>query len=200
MAAARAQAESTQELGASDVIEVIEMASAAPAGIDIEFPAPPDPEEWRLTRELCAQPARRNLQSVVVAAVGLCGVILIAAAGIRVASASDAPTVNAMRSAPEAKLKTTSVPGSSPAARAPNASPLAVTIPAALPAAPEKPTTGTLLLDGSARAGGGAWLDGRKLTASSALVACGPHRIKFGPWSRARTVDVPCGAEVHVSR
>jgi hypothetical protein len=43
------------------------------------------------------------------------------------------------------------------------------------------------------------WLDGKKLVTPSALVSCGAHQIKVGH-SHARSVQIPCGGELVVSR
>jgi hypothetical protein len=59
-------------------------------------------------------------------------------------------------------------------------------------------STGTVRLDRPATAGR-AWLDGKKLSSSSALVTCGTHQIKVGR-GRTHSIDVPCGGEIGVSR
>jgi hypothetical protein len=46
---------------------------------------------------------------------------------------------------------------------------------------------------------GRVWLDGKKLTSSSAVVSCGTHQIKVGA-RKGHSVDVPCNGEVAVSK
>jgi hypothetical protein len=60
-------------------------------------------------------------------------------------------------------------------------------------------TTGTLRIDGSAE-GQKVYLDGVVLTASAALLRCGPHVLAVGSLARARIVDVPCGGDLTVFR
>jgi hypothetical protein len=59
-------------------------------------------------------------------------------------------------------------------------------------------STGTVRLDRPAYPGK-VWLDGKKLSSSSAMVSCGTHQIKVG-FRRAHSIDVPCGGELGVSK
>jgi hypothetical protein len=43
------------------------------------------------------------------------------------------------------------------------------------------------------------WLDGKKLSSSSALVSCGTHQVKVGR-HKTHSIDVPCGGEIAVAK
>jgi hypothetical protein len=58
---------------------------------------------------------------------------------------------------------------------------------------------GTLRLDPSVEAQR-VFVDGVALSASAALLRCGPHDVAMGSIGRTRTIDVPCGGEVTVFR
>lgn len=128
---------------------------------------------------------KRRLASVVVVAIGGCLAILVAAVAARMSRPKAPAPVTALSSfatptaaAPTADATTTR------AAPAPEVTPPAV-------------TTGNLVLVRPA-VRGYVWLDGKKVTASSAVVACGPHQIKVGRSGRAHSVTVPCGGELKV--
>lgn len=130
---------------------------------------------------------RRRLTRVVVATVGACGLILIAAGIVHLARAKDASAFAA----------TTDTSASIPAAVP--VTPVA-TAPVVAPAPPPaEPQSGTVSLQRPATAGH-VWLDGQKLNAASATVPCGKHQVKIGAHGRVHAVDVPCGGEVHISR
>jgi hypothetical protein len=213
-----ASAEATQELQAADVLEVLpagrplqrSASSIAPVGFDL----PPLPETrlteseeldaYNPTRELSALP-RRHLGPVVIGTVTLCAVILIIAGLSRlsrsgaeaggagyerqttVTIASKPPTTTAA-TANSAAVKTAMAP---PTPTATTKSPAPA---AAAPVAAESPTTGTIVLGHPGR----VWLDGKRLTGTSALVRCGSHRIKLGAYAKSRAIDVPCGGEVRI--
>lgn len=120
---------------------------------------------------------RRRLGWVVVAAVGLAvGVLLLA-----VAQSSSPPPVRASAATPATKAVEPSTPA------------LVATTPT--PAS----TVGTLRLDTSVEAQR-VFVDGVALSASAALLRCGPHDVAMGSVGRTRTIDVPCGGEVTVFR
>jgi hypothetical protein len=200
------RADATQELQAADVLEVID--TRAPASVLIEedeiqvIPRRPSGSissiapvalsggaaaapslDLGVTRKTRLRERRRRLSRVVVGAVAACALILVAAVVARVAQSAD------------------SVQPSSAVAAATNvalASP-PVAAPAPVVPAPEKPSTGMIRLARPA-APGHVWVDGQKLASPSALVGCGPHQIKVGPHGKTRSVDVPCGGEVRLTR
>jgi len=204
-------AEWTQELQAADVLEVLEpgarprarsSSSIAPVGLDLA-PTRAVDGEISPTMEIRLPRRRRRLGAVVAATVAGCGLILVAAGIARVVHAGGEPTSTASAS--------TTVGAAVATTAAKPASPSPATTPPAAPArpsarneavaatpSPDTPTTGTLRLERPARPGH-VWLDGRKLSSSSALVTCGTHRIKIGR-HRTHTVDVPCGGEIALSR
>jgi hypothetical protein len=47
---------------------------------------------------------------------------------------------------------------------------------------------------------GKVWLDGQKIDAATATVACGKHQLKVGVKGKAHAVDVPCGGDLKVAR
>jgi hypothetical protein len=113
--------------------------------------------------------------------------ILVAAIVARVSHASSEPTASAQNS----RL----------GAAAPQPAPPPIDAPAPVEPAPTPelaPTTGTLRLHKPASPGR-VWVDGKKLTADSAILGCGAHLIRVGR-GRARSVQVPCGGELVVSR
>ena len=133
---------------------------------------------------------RRKLSRIVFATLAGCGVILLAAAVVHVVRPSNDASAYAA----------TATPATSAAAVAPVLAPQAAAPPAATatPAA-DVPQTGTVRLLKPA-APGKVWLDGQKLSAATAAVACGSHQLKIGAHGKARAVDVPCGGELKVSR
>ena len=61
------------------------------------------------------------------------------------------------------------------------------------------PTVGTLRLDASLE-GQRIFLDGVALSATAAILRCGPHDVAVGSPGRSRSIDVPCGGEVTIFR
>jgi hypothetical protein len=201
-------AEATQELQAADVIEVLGTAgpagaraarrplgsqsSIAPVGLDLAVrdDAGDEEEDRGMTGRVMLPRPRKRFKGLVVGVVSGCALILVAAGVARVVHASDAPTSGSHASAP-ATVTTTTQP-SSPVVSAPTSAPALATT------TPDGDSTGTVRLDRPAKAGH-VWLDGKKLTSQSALVSCGTHRIKVGQ-SRTRSIDVPCGGEIGISR
>jgi hypothetical protein len=60
---------------------------------------------------------------------------------------------------------------------------------------PSSSSSGSIRFAASSRVP--VWLDGKRLSAASAIVSCGVHQVKVGASAR-RNVVVPCGAEVVV--
>ncbi len=118
---------------------------------------------------------------------GACGLILVAAAIVHFARPSSDST---------APLAATQATGA-PIAPAPSAAPVAPVV--AAPPVADAPQTGTLRLQRPAVAGK-VWLDGQKIAAASATVACGTHQLKVGAHGHAHAIDIPCGGELKISR
>jgi hypothetical protein len=88
----------------------------------------------------------------------------------------------------------TSTPTSTPTS---TSTPTAASTPT--PTSAPAPTTGALTLDKPA-APGKVWLDGKKVTVKSGDVACGKHQLKVGAWGKPKSISIPCGGELHVSK
>jgi hypothetical protein len=142
------------------------------------------PPEGTGSRRIILLPARRRkLARIVLAAVGACGLILVAAGVAHVLR----PAVDTASAA------------TAPAAPPPVPAPATANPPAAAPAAPpDTPQTGTVHVARPASPGK-VWLDGQKLTTASATVACGDHQLKVGH-GKAHAITVPCGGDLKVSR
>jgi hypothetical protein len=142
------------------------------------------------TRDLELPARRRRLGSIVFAAIGACGAILVAAGIARVARSADKTTQSDTITPP-------------PVTAAAAAGPAVAGLPSAgtgpTPASPAAPVVGTLHIDRPA-VPGRVWVDGKKLTATSAVLSCGQHQIRLGARGRAHPIDVPCGGDLHVSR
>jgi hypothetical protein len=174
---------STLELRPDDVIEVVDHnnkpTSLAPVGYETVYVLP-----------------RRKLGRYVVLSMALSlGVLVFAAVhGIarpesgtqRTRSATSAVAVAAHASDTTRPLPAVVAPLPAPAPS--HAAPVA-------PAA----TVGTLRIDESVE-GQRIFVDGVPLTATAALLRCGPHDVAVGSTGRTRTIDVPCGGEVTVYR
>lgn len=166
----------TVEIRPEDVIDVYDPnrprpESVAPVGYDTAIVLP-----------------KRRLGPYVVAVVGAAlGVLLLA-------------VVQGARSQP-APPETAAAAVAAPAALPPQpVSPTVVAAPQP-PAAVAAPaaTTGTLRIDASAE-GQRVFVDGVALSATAALLRCGPHDIAVGSVGRTRSIDVPCGGEITVYR
>lgn len=209
-------AEATQELQAADVLEVLgakgpakvsaarrplgSQSSIAPVGLDLAVGADEgDEDDVRgVTGGHVPGAPRKRFKGLVIGVVSGCALILVAAGVARVVHASDEPSSAASHASAPAAVTTTQA--AAPATPPPTTTPVAPSpapIAAAAPA-PDRTTTGTVRLDRPAKAGR-VWLDGKKLTSSTALVSCGTHRIKVG-YGRTHSIDVPCGGEIGVSR
>jgi hypothetical protein len=135
-------------------------------------------------------PARRKrLTRIVFGAVGACGLILVAAGIVHLLR----PGQDTAAFAATATAATPPPPVATPAPQP--ASAPAIT---AAPPTPDVPQTGTLRLQRPASPGK-VWLDGQKITAASATVACGQHQLKVGR-GKAHPIDVPCGGDLKISK
>jgi hypothetical protein len=150
-------------------------------------------------------PRRRKLARIVVAALGACTLILVAAVVVHLARPKDdasafAATPNATTAAAQAAPAQPALAqpvAALPAAGQPAGTPSpAGAAPAAAPAA--EPTTGTIHLLKPA-VPGKVWLDGQKISALTETVACGSHQLKVGAHGKARPVDVPCGGDLKIA-
>lgn len=127
---------------------------------------------------------RKKLTRIVLGTLAACALILVAA-GI----------VHLVRPSNDAADVATSATAATPVPL-PAAAPAA---PAVAAAPPDAPQTGTLRLQKPLVAGK-VWLDGQKMTVASATIACGTHQLKIGAHGRPRSIDVPCGGELKLSR
>jgi hypothetical protein len=184
-------------------------ASIAPVGLEVAAEAdllheglPERNQSTQQTASIRLPMPRRRLGGIVVAAVAGCALILVAAVIARVSHASSEPSV-ATPAKELAKDQTPAALNAIKAAADPArpSSPSVPSVPAAAQpmATAEAPATGTLRLEHPA-APGRVWVDGKKVTSSSALVSCGTHQIKVGVRGRTRSVQVPCDGEVVISK
>jgi hypothetical protein len=209
-----APVEATQELQALDVLEIVETlknaprgapgttvtrkaatsnSSIAPVGLDLTPEREVADEEVNPTMEVRLPARRRRLGGIVIGAIAGCALILVAAGIARVGHASSSPSP---ASSPAVPATIAVVPATT---GAPVIAPATTTPPASLaPASLDTSSTGTVRLDRPATPGH-VWLDGKKLSSSSAMVSCGTHQIKVGR-GRTHSVDVPCGSEIGVSK
>jgi hypothetical protein len=193
--------EATQEIDPSDVLEVLQVTpdkrhsypSLLRVGIDIEMPR---------NDETCQLPVvtrRKELSRYVIGAVGVSCLILVTAFVKREVGASNGPTATSSMSSPATAPR-------------PTATALAVPPPPPAPAQSAAPTVAELLAadeaadsnSGSIRfvrpaKAGWVWLDGKRLTGTSAIVTCGTHQVKVG-YGAKHAVVVPCGGELVLSR
>jgi hypothetical protein len=161
-----------------DEVQVIprrKASSVAPVGLDVTG-KPFDPDRTNPSLRRRKIPQRRNLLILVAAAVTACALLLIVALVERAARPHENVASAATAIAP------------APKATAPPAAPVATEVP-----------TGTLIIVRPALPGY-VWLDGKKLTGTSAVVACGNHQIKVNSFGKTRPIYIPCGAEIRVWR
>lgn len=157
----------------------------APVGLEVGGGSPDAERAPALqTGSLRIPLKRRRLRGIVVATLAGCTLILIAAVIARVSHASSEPPPPAVSWA-----KPTPQPESPPDTQPQ----------AAQAAAAPAPTTGTLRLLRPASTAP-AWLDGKKLAQTTLDVACGTHQLKLGSRGHPRSIQVPCGAELAVSK
>ena len=146
---------------------------------------PPDGGGTGSYRFVLPPERRKKLTRIVLGTLAACALILVAAGIVHLARPNnDAASV----------ATSTAV---APALPAPIASPAVA--PAAAPAVTDAPQTGTLRLQ-KPLAAGKVWLDGQKMAVASATIACGTHELKVGAHGRPRSIDVPCGGELKLSR
>jgi hypothetical protein len=207
-----APVEATQELQALDVLEIVEMlkppsvttkparkaitstsnSSIAPVGLDLTPGRAATDEEVNPTMEIRLPVRRRRLGGIVVAAVAGCALILVAAGIARVGHASSTPDTAAL---PPSTTTTTATATATSVPLATTPPPVATS---AAATSSDGASTGTVRLERPATAGR-VWLDGRKLSSTSAMVSCGTHQIRVGR-GRTHSIDVPCGSEIAVSK
>jgi hypothetical protein len=203
----RSSPEATQEIDASDVLEVIQVAreerhsspSLLRVGFDVDVELGRNDETCQI--RLAAR--RKVLSRYVIGAVAVSCLILVASVVKREVGSSDA------------HASTGALPAPSPAARPLPSTPTAST--AAIPPPPPAPisipsppaaastssdttasTSGSIRFTAPAKAGW-LWLDGKRLSGTSAIVSCGTHQVKVG-YNAKHAVAVPCGGEVALSR
>lgn len=138
---------------------------------------------------------RRQLRGIVVGTVAGCCLILVAAVIARVSHASNEPPVKI----PVSPAAVTTAPPVDPAKLPTQPANVPLPVPANFPTPSDVPTTGTVRLERPATPGR-VWIDGKKVTAMSALVECGAHQVKIGARGRVRSVQIPCGGEILLSR
>jgi hypothetical protein len=196
----RSGPEATQEIDASDVLEVIQVVPGeAPSypsliGVGVDLATGRDDQ----TQQIRLAARRRQLSRYVIGAVAASCLILVASFVKReTASASVQP-----HAAVPPPVATT--------ARAPRALAFAANIPPPPPASTSSSPSGDVASQESEGASGSIrfaapakagwiWLDGKRLTATSAIVSCGTHQVKVG-YRAKHAVVVPCGGEVVLSR
>jgi hypothetical protein len=190
--------EATQEIQASDVLEMVDLPTreqqSSPSimrvGVDIDV----EPNDF--TRQVFLAARRRTLTRYVVGAVSVsCAILFLSV--LKHASASgasgDAPKTAAV--APRSPLSVPAVAAPAVAIPAPIAA--AAPVSAAPVSTPDPASTvGTVRF--TARPGWSV-LDGKRLNATSAIVPCGLHQVKVGMGPR-HDIVVPCGGEVSISR
>jgi hypothetical protein len=203
MRSGRSGPEATQEIDASDVLEVIQVApDEAPSspsliGVGVDL----DAGRYDQTQQIRLAARRRQLSRYVIGAVAGSCLILVASLVKRESAASNAPPHVAASPpaattarAPRPLLATANIPPPPPA-------PIS-SLPPADRVAEESATTASV--SGSIRFAapakpGWIWLDDKRLTATSAIVSCGTHQVKVG-YRAKHAVEVPCGGEVVLSR
>lgn len=194
--------EATQEIDASDVLEVIPIdreearsfPSLVPVGIEVFSERRDDSIRLRLAAR------RRELSRYVIGAVAVSCAILVASVVKReVVRATDAGSVVAAHTAVSAPSTSPTPPVPVRALAPPHPIAASASVAAVAPV-PDAPTTGSggIRFAPPAKAGW-VWLDGKRLTATSAIVTCGTHQVKVG-YAPRHAVAVPCGGEVVLSR
>ena len=195
--------EATQEIDASDVLEVIPLTpdkrhsypSLLRGGVDIDALRNDETCQMRVATR------RKELSRYVIGAVAISCVILVMAFVKREVGASDGPTASAPMPSPATPATAARPTAPAPAipppppVPVPSASPLAVQ-----PSASDTTdsTSGSIRFVRPAKPGW-VWLDGKRLTGTSAIVTCGTHQVKVGYLAK-HAVVVPCGGELVLSR
>jgi hypothetical protein len=187
----------TQEIAAADILEETPVEasprSEVPSIWPLSFDAVPAPQES--TFKITVSPKRR-LRAVVLWAMCLSLTILaVAALSQTRSSPSSEPS---MAAAAAAAAAATPSPGENPPT--PSESPVAPSSGSSAAwvttSQPVASRSGTITLTG---AGLPLFIDGKRMTATSAIVSCGPHGIRVGR-NKLRQVVVPCGATVLLDR
>jgi hypothetical protein len=198
----RSGPEATQEIDASDVLEVIAVPIREPrsypslmkVGVDVEV------GRYEETCQIRLAARRKQLSRYVIGAVAISCGILLASFVKREAAASSSPA-SAMR-APTPRVAAATAPTMAALPSIPAPPPATIPPPPPPVAPPESSATtsgsGSIRLAAPAKPGW-VWLDGKRLSATSAFVSCGTHQVKVGYYAK-HTVVVPCGGEVVVSR
>jgi hypothetical protein len=226
--------EATQEIDASDVLEVsdpprarrpdpVSSPSIRPVGIDVQLAryrqdllasleAREAAERMGRGDETCQLrlvARRRELSRYVIGAVAVSCAILVAslvkhesraAAGSQSSAAEVGPhPLVTPRPAARPSYAGADIPPPPPAV----ALPTPATTPQTIPTVPSTQTTqtvasgsGTLRFTSPARSW--IWVDGKRLTGTSAIVSCGTHQIKVGYYAK-HAVVVPCDGELVLS-
>jgi hypothetical protein len=166
--------------------------SIAPVDLNL---APPLDDEMTGSIDVIAVARRKRFSLIVGAAVGSCAVLLVIAIGCKISGGSNETEI-AKASGVAAPLQTPAAATQKPASALPVVTKPATTTPAIIATPATASTIGTIIIDSKAKK---VWLDGKRLSGSSAMIQCGSHKVKIGK-SSAQTVDVPCGGEAHVSR
>jgi hypothetical protein len=187
----------TQEIAAGDILEETPI-EASPRGEvpsiwPLSFDAVPAPEAS--TFKITVSPKRR-LRGVVLGAMCISLSILAVAALSQVpTSPSSAPATPPALATPSPDRPADNPPTVSPtpAESTPSSGGSAAWVTASQPVASR---SGTITLTETASR---LFIDGKRITATSAIVSCGPHTVRVG-WSKPRQVVVPCGATVLVDR
>jgi hypothetical protein len=212
-----APAEATQSLSALDVVEIESLepepiegtpaprktlasnSSIAPVGLDLVPSRARAEDEANTTAHIRLPSRRKRLGGIVIGAVAGCVLILLGAGIARIGHASGESQAEAHTAVPA----TATAPGVT-TAQAPASPPVTTSASTAPPTTATGGSSGSTESTGTVRINrpavpGHVWLDGKKLTSSSALVSCGTHQIKVAS-KRAHSIDVPCGGEIGVSK
>ena len=176
--------EATQEIDPSDVLEVLQVTpdkrhsypSLLRVGIDIEMPRTDETCQMRVATR------RKELSRYVIGAVAFSCLILVIAFVKREVGASNGPTATSPMSSPTTAARPTAtatatspaIPPPPPPASAQSSSP---TVAELLAADTPDSTSGSIRFVRPAKAGW-VWLDGKRLTGTSAIVTCGTHQVK----------------------
>jgi hypothetical protein len=170
--------------------------SIAPVDLNL---APPLDDEMTGSIDVVAVARRKRFSLIVGAAVGSAAVLLVIGIGCKLAggsndsessTASGVAATQAPTAATQKPATATAFTVALPAVTAPK------TTTASTPAPATASTIGTLIVDGKPKK---VWLDGKRLSGSSAMIQCGSHKVKIGKTS-VQMVDVPCGGETHVTK
>ena len=197
------------ELYPSDLLEVVERlppmrarkrsgrpaSSMAPVGLELGQLRDLD-EEVNPTMELRPARPRRSFVGVVLAAVGACVLLLVLAVATHAARPGNPESPIAAATVPPPP--DTALAAMSPSAPTPASGGSTSAAGQTIAGTPGTPTTGTLRLRRPAIPGH-VWVDGAKLSASSALLSCGSHNVRVG-FGHTHKITIPCGGEIALNR